>query len=92
MEQKYSTFTFCRDDYEEENKSTGRRELNEYMMFEDIKEFIRLSIKNGYQCRIWDDGLTICVEYNYLDPDYGIRLEWLSEDEYVESFQKEDDE
>lgn len=93
MDKRYNSFSFCRNDYEDENLTTGKKEVNEYMMYEDIKDFLRIAIKNGYQCRIWDDGLTVVVEYDYLDRDLAdSSLEWLSQDEYVESFNREESE
>lgn len=93
MNKRYNSFSFCRNDYEDEDPTTGKKEVNEYMMYEDIKNFLRIAIKNGYQCRIWDDGLTVVVEYDYQDRDLAnSSLEWLSQDEYVESFNREESE
>lgn len=81
---KYSSFCFCRDDYMEKNETLGKEEVNEYVMYEDIKEFIRLAIRNGYQCRVRFDGYTVVIDYNYQDESLsGVSLEWLNEHEYI---------
>ncbi len=84
MDKRYNSFSFCRNDYEYENPTTGKKEVNEYMMYEDIKDFLRIAIKNGYQCRIWFDGYTVVIDYNYQDESLsGVSLEWLGEHEYI---------
>ena len=91
--QKYSRFVFCPDDYKEYDEHTREDSVNECKMWEDIQEFIRLAIKNGYQCRIWCDSYSICVDYNYLDESLsGVTLEWLGEDEFVDSYNGKEEE
>lgn len=87
MSEKFNTISFCRDDYKEYYDCLGKEEVNCDKMFDDIKEFIRIALRNGYQMRIWDDGLTIVVEFNYQDENMsGVGLEWLNENEYVASY------
>lgn len=79
MENKYNTFTFCISDYLDEND-----EENEFLMYSDIMKFIQLAFKNGYQMKLWYDGMTVVIEYDYQDACLGgSSLEWLSNDEYV---------
>ncbi len=84
MKTKFNRFTFCPDDYKERNENTQEEYVNEYAMYEDIKSFIRLAVKNGYQCRVWHDSYTICIDYNYQDESLSsVSLEWLGEHEYI---------
>lgn len=77
MSIKYNTIEFCREDYKDDG------EHDEFAMWSDIQEFLRIAIKNGYQMKIWDDGETIVVEYNYRDELLSdIGLEWLDCDQY----------
>ena len=93
MEKKYETITFCANDYEVKDKHTGELEVSEYNMWEDVKDFLRIAIKNGYQCKLWFDGLTLVVEYNYLDESMsGVSLSWIGENEYIESYDGEEKE
>lgn len=88
MNKKYETFSFCRGDYTE----PGSNEVNEYRLYEDINEFVKLAIKNCYQMKIYDDSYTIIVEYNYFDESLsGVSLEWLGEDEYVANAKEEEE-
>ena len=78
MDRKHSTITFCREDYRENG------EVNEYAMFSDICEFIRIAIRNGYQMRVCFDGMTVIVEFNLQNAGLsGVTLEWVGDDEYV---------
>ena len=87
MEGKFSRFTFCPDDYKERDKTTGEEFVNEYAMYEDIKDFLRLALKNGYQCRVWFDSYTICIDYNYQDESIScVSLEWVGENEFVDTY------
>lgn len=77
MSKKYNTMSFCSEDY----KDGG--EYDEFAMWADIQEFLRIAIKNGYQTKISYDGMTIIVEYNYQDACMSdVILEWLDCDEY----------
>ena len=87
MERKYNRIEFCQEDYHEIDDLTGESEFNEYEFWEDFKDFMRIAIKNNYQCHVWFDGLTLAVDYNFQDPSIsGVSLEWLGEDEYIETF------
>ncbi len=89
MEKKFESIGFCRDTYAGNRRARIEDESREYEkeLFNDVKEFIRIATQNGYQCRVFDDGLTICVEYNYIDESMsGVSLEWLGEDEYIEKY------
>lgn len=80
MSKKYNTISFCREDY----KDSG--EYDEFSMWSDIQEFLRIAVKNGYQMKIWDDGMTIVIEYNFQDWELsGADLVWLDEDEEDEN-------
>lgn len=82
MAEKYNTISFCRSTYEDDKK-----EINEYSLFEDLTDFIRIAIKNEYQMKIFDDGLTIVVEYNYAEGSLsGVSLEWIGENEYISKY------
>ena len=86
MENKYNTISFCQEDYREYNTYSNKQEINESALWEDIATFLRIATKNGYQFKIWYDGTTIVVEYNYRDPEMGdSTLEWVGADEYIES-------
>lgn len=57
---------------------------------EPFDTFIRIAVRNGYQCRIWHDGLTLVIEYNYQDEGMsGTSLQWVGENEYVEKYDTE---
>jgi len=80
----YNTISFCRDSYMEYYDCLNKKCLNEAKLFEDISAFIKIATQNGYQMKIWDDGLTIVVEYNHQDETLSeVSLEWLDENEYV---------
>ena len=83
---KYSTITFCTENYKEYNDDTGIEDVNYFEYYRDISEFIRIAIKNGFQMKVWSDELTVVIEYNYKDESLsGVSLEWLGEDEYIET-------
>ena len=91
---KFNTITFCRDDYVQPGivypGSVDQVDFDK--MFDDISAFIRIALKNGYQMRVWGDGLTVAVEYQYADPSMcGVSLEWLDEDEYIVKATDNDD-
>lgn len=93
MDKKYSAICFCAQDYMKPRDYMGRIEVDMDKMYNDISDFIRIAIHNGHQMKIWDDGLTVCIEYNYKDGNMsGVSLEWLGEDEYVETCTQSDDE
>ena len=53
-------------------------------MWDDIKDFIRIAVRNGYQMRVRYDGMTVMVDYNYQDGALAdCSLEWIGPDEYV---------
>ena len=91
MDKKCETFTFCPADY---TSVVDHEEVcDENRLYDDIRDFIRLAIHSGYQMKIWEDGYTIIVEFNYRDESLsGTSLEWVGEDEYVEKITKEQDE
>ena len=83
MYAKFNVISFCRETYKE--RCGYSEEINEIKMFDDIASFIQVALKNGYQMRIWDDGMTVVIEYNCQDESLGgVSLEWVGEDEYVE--------
>ena len=87
MDSKFNTISFCRESYKEFYDCLGKKSVNETKLFEDITAFIKVAIQNDYQMRIWDDGLTIVIEYNHQDESLsGVSLEWLDENEYVEKY------
>lgn len=87
MNGKFNTISFCRDDYKNMKKFRMPGEeilIDEDLMLNDIRDFVRIAMKNGYQMRIWDDGLTVSIEYNYFDESIsGVSLEWLDENDAV---------
>lgn len=95
--QKYNRFTFAPDDYKKPGVHTGlfpdEDEVKWDEMWKDCASFVRLAIKNSYQCHVWHDGYTLVVDYNYLDESIaGATLEWVGENEYVESYNKPEEE
>ena len=79
---KYESIAFCESTYEGYNEYLGRNVVDYDEMYSDISSFIRMAIKNGYQMKIWYDGLTVSIEYEYQDESMsGVCLEWLNEDE-----------
>lgn len=84
MRKKYNEFNFCREDYTEYNDYLRKDVVDEDAMFEDIKALVRVALKNDYQMKIWDDGMTITVEYEARDPALSeVSLEWIGVDEEV---------
>lgn len=90
--EEVNTISFCKSDYMEYNERIQKDEFNEYQMHNDIHEFVRIAIKNGYQMRIWYDGLTVVIEYDYLDRKMcGKELVWLGEDEYISKYGEDEE-
>lgn len=84
MDNKHNSFSFYRGDYEEYYDVLNKKDYNYEAMYDDIKNFIRIAVKNNYQMKIWCDGETVVVEYNYKDDGMsGVSLEWLDENEYI---------
>lgn len=78
MNKHINTISFAPDDYMEFYKSLNKEDVNETKMYEDIQSFIRIAIKNGYHLKIWSDGYTTVIEYDYMDPSFtDMRLEWI---------------
>ena len=86
MLSKYNTISFCSNDYRKPDpENFGKTYIDEFDMYRDISDFMRIAIKNGYQMKVWSDELTIVIEYNYKDVGMsGVSLAWLDEDEYIE--------
>ena len=86
MNNKYNTISFCSNDYRKPDpENFGKTYIDEFDMYRDISDFMRIAIKNGYQMKVWSDELTIVIEYNYKDAGMsGVSLAWLDEDEYIE--------
>ena len=62
-------------------------------MWNDIKEFIRIAVKNRYQLKISANEFTVTIEYDYQDESLsGKSLEWLDEDEYIGKYREEPEE
>ena len=94
--QKYNRFTFCPDDYQKNGSHADYfpepDSVDWDAMWADFGTFVRLAIKNGYQCHLWFDGYTLVVDYNYSDQSIsGVSLEWIGENEYVECYTKPSD-
>jgi len=90
MDKKYSTMCFCEDDYKEYYDYSRQKEVNETKMWDDIKDFMRIAVKNGYMMKVHYDGMTVMIDYNYQDEGMaGVSLEWLGEDEYIGSYKEE---
>lgn len=86
MNNKYNTISFCSNDYRKPDpENFGKTYIDEFDMYRDISDFMRIAIKNGYQMKVWSDELTIVIEYNYKDVGMSeVSLAWLDEDEYIE--------
>lgn len=94
MNNKYETVEICEENYKRPGIIDPTTEEVDYEeLFDDVKTLVRILLKNGYQMRIWNDGLTTAIQYNYRDESMtGVSLEWLGDDEYVGSYEKEDPE
>ena len=86
MNNKYNTISFCSNDYRKPDpENFSKTYIDEFDMYRDISDFMRIAIKNGYQMKVWSDELTIVIEYNYKDVGMSeVSLAWLDEDEYIE--------
>ena len=75
---KFYEMTFDKSTYE-----------NESEMWNDIRDFIRIILKQDYMFKMYCDeqGFGIYViQYNYKDDELsGAALEWLGENEYIET-------
>ena len=81
-EAKFNSIAFCRDDYLTYNDYLERDCIDEDALFEDVKSVIRIALKNGNQTRVWDDGCTVVVEFEHMDPDLADSiLMWVSMDD-----------
>ena len=91
MSNKYNTISFCRNDYiKPDPENFSKTYIDEFDMYRDISDFMRIAIKNGYQMKVWSDELTIVIEYNYKDVGLsGVSLEWLDENEYIERIERD---
>ena len=85
MSDKYNTMSFCTRDYVD--IKTG--DVNEYVLFEDIAEFLRIVMRNGYQCKVWFDSLTYVIEFQEREELSGVSLEWLGEGEFIERYPRD---
>lgn len=94
MNVKYNTIEFVADRYTKPKWDNPDEEEKDYdALFDDIKSFIQMAIKNEYQLRIWSDGSAIVVEYNYFDEFMSdSELVWLGKNEYVETYDEDDEE
>ena len=93
MNTKHNTISFCTNDYKQYYDYLHDYEINYEAMWDDIKEFLRIAVKNGYQMKMWSDELTVVIEYNYSDAALGgVTLEWLDEDEYIGSWKENEKE
>ena len=92
MNNRYNTISFCSNDYRKPDpENFSKTYIDEFDMYRDISDFMRIAIKNGYQMKVWFDGLTIVIEYNYKDESLsGVSLEWLDENEYIEKIERND--
>ena len=84
MNRTYNTICFCRETYKEYYEYSGKKEVNESRMWDDIKDFLRIACINEYQIKITDDGCTVIIEYDYQNPEMCYAsLEWVGENDYV---------
>ena len=87
MSDTHSVICFCEENYKQYYDYSHKKEVNETAMWDDIKEFMRVAVKNGYQMKVSFDGLTVIIEYDYVDGSMsGASLVWLGENEYVGSY------
>lgn len=75
-----SYMPFFRENYE-----------NEDARLDAIRDFIGICLKNHQKMKIWDDGMTVVVEYDYAEPELSHELVWLDEDEFVEKYTNDSD-
>ena len=93
----YNEIVFCPDDYLEYNQYSKQEEINEAQMYEDIATLMRIIMKCNYQMRIYNDGYSTVIQFDYLDPAMSYAtLEWVQqpdadeENREVERDSKED--
>lgn len=83
-DKKYERMCFCEESYKKYYDYSKKKEVDESSMWDDIKDFMRIAVKNGYQMRVTFDGMTVIIDYNYQDQSMsGASLEWIGDDEYV---------
>lgn len=91
MSNLFNSIEFARHSYMRPSYlNKDKNEVDYDEMYDDIKTVLKVLIKNNYQIKIIDDGETVSMEYNFRDPDFGYRLEWLSENDYIETYGKEE--
>lgn len=92
---KINSIVFTADKYFVEKYETNAEEKKVQMMWKDIGTFLKLTTKQGYVCKIYDDDTDIIVvEYDYSNPEFGgPYLEWLDDDELdlVDNFRSSTD-
>lgn len=92
MTNKYNELEICVANYTDDRGYGREPEFREVEMISDIADFVKVLLKNGQQVKLWYDGLTVCIEYNYLDKAMtGVRLEWVGPNEYVETYATEEE-
>ena len=80
---QYNEILFCRDSYMAFNEYLKRDDVDEDAMFEDIKNAIRILMKNGNMARVYDDGITVAVEFDAVEPALSeSRLVWVPVEKY----------
>lgn len=85
-----NTAEFCKTTYSNHPWDDSGDDFDEIQMKLDIADFVAALLKNDYQVRIYSDGLTVAVEYDFRDQSLaGNNLVWLSPAEYVESYEPE---
>ena len=82
MSDKYNTIAFCTSSYSDTDRYGHT--VDEEKLFRDIADFLRIAMKNNYQCKMWFDGITYVIEFEESEELSGTSLEWVGEDEYVE--------
>lgn len=77
----YQEMTFHVPDYKERMRGCEDYEI-EAKLFSDMQDFIRILLDNERQIKIWFDGMTYVIEYNYQDEELsGVSLEWVGDGE-----------
>ena len=83
----YNELLFCRDSYLSYNEYLNKDTIDEDAMFDDVKSAIRILTRNGNIVRVYDDGITVSVEYDAIQPDIAeSRLMWIPVEKYSEVF------
>lgn len=87
----YNEIVFCPDDYLEYNQYSKQKEVNEAQMYEDIATLMRIVMKCNYQMRIYNDGHSIVIQFDYLDPAMSYAtLEWIQKSDADEEEETHD--